>query len=332
MTESPFERQIDAFLAYALAEQGLAARTVEAYKRDLDDFARFLHGRGIARPEAVTRAAVTVYLVALRRRGLAPATVKRRAAAVRSFFHYLVREELLEQDPTVDLGAPKLPRRLPNVLTVDEVDRLLAAPDPKTPGGLRDRAMLELMYASGLRVSEAVGLNLGDVDLAAELVRCVGKGNKERVVPVGSRAVAALLAYQRGGRSALARRRPGQALFLSRRGRLTRQGCWKLLKQYAARAGITRRLTPHVLRHSFATHLLERGADLRAVQEMLGHASIGTTQIYTHVSREHLRAVYARAHPRDGMRLPTAPGAGVGPPAGHGRPRPSQRRRGVSGQ
>lgn len=303
MSAAAFERQVEAFLAYALAEQGLAVHTIEAYKRDLDDFSRFLHSRGTQQPEQVSRAAVTLYLAGLRRRGLAAATVKRRAAAIRAFFHYLVREELLEEDPTVDLGAPRLPRRLPNILPVDEVDRLLAAPDPVTPEGLRDRAMLELMYASGLRVSELVGLNLGDVDLAAELVRCVGKGSKERFVPVGSRAVAALLAYQHSGRPRLARGRALAALFISRRGRLTRQGCWKVLKRTAARAGITRRLTPHVLRHSFATHLLDRGADLRAVQEMLGHASVGTTQVYLHVSRDRLRQVYTSAHPRDGMRI-----------------------------
>ena len=300
---SEFTRQVEAFLSYALTEGGLAPRTIEAYRRDLDDFARFLRGRGTTRPADVTRAAVTLYLVSLRRRGRAPATVKRRAAAIRVFYHYLLREQTVEQDPTLDLGAPKLPRRLPRVLTVDEVDRLLAAPDASTPEGLRDRAMLEIMYGSGLRVSELVGLDLGDVDASAELVRCVGKGNKERIVPVGSHAVAALLAYQRRGRPALVRRHALQALFVSRRGRLTRQGCWKLIRGHARRAGITQRLTPHVLRHSFATHLLERGADLRAVQEMLGHASISTTQIYTHVARDRLRASYARAHPRRGMRV-----------------------------
>jgi len=296
-------RQIDAFLSFALAERGLAAHTVEAYRRDLYDFARFLRGRGTHGPEEVTRAAITLYLVSLRRAGRSPATVKRRAAAIRSLYRYLLREQLLTQDPTLDLGAPRLPRRLPHVLTVEEVDRLLDAPDPTTPEGLRDRAMLELMYSSGLRVSELVSLDVGDVDLNRELVRCVGKGSKERFVPVGSRAVSALLAYQRRGRPALARRRMAAALFLSRRGRLTRQACWQIIRRHGRRAGITRQLTPHVLRHSFATHLLEGGADLRAVQEMLGHASIATTQVYTHVSRERLRAVYARAHPRDAMRI-----------------------------
>jgi integrase/recombinase XerD len=310
----PFERQIDAFLAYALTEEGLAPQSIEAYKRDLDDFAHFLTGRGTVGPAQVTRSAVTLYLVALRRRGRAPATVKRRAAAVRSFFRYLLRENVLSEDPTLDLAAPKLPKRLPHVLTVEEVERLLAAPDLSSPQGLRDRAMLELLYGSGLRVSEVVGLNVGDVDLSVELVRCLGKGSKERLVPVGSHAVRAIRAYQQAARPALAGRRMTSALFLNRRGgRLTRQGCWKLLRGHARRAGITRPLTPHVLRHSFATHLLERGADLRAVQEMLGHATISTTQTYTHVARDRLRAVYAQAHPRDAMR--------IRPAAGPGRPR-----------
>ncbi|HXF81946.1 MAG TPA: site-specific tyrosine recombinase XerD [bacterium] len=299
-----FGRHVDACLAVALTEGGLAPRTVEAYRRDLADFERFLRVRGVRRPAEVTRAVVTLYLLTLRRRGRAPATVKRRVAAIRALFRHLVREQVVAIDPTVDLQAPRLPRRLPRVLTVQEVEALLAAPDPSTPEGLRDRAMLELLYASGLRVSELIGLDLGDVDLAAELVRCVGKGGKERVVPLGSRAIAALLDYQRRGRPVLVGRSGRQALFVSRRGRLTRQGCWKLLRAHARRAGITTPLTPHVLRHSFATHLLEGGADLRAVQEMLGHASVSTTQIYTHVARDRLRAVYAQAHPRPGMRLP----------------------------
>ena len=188
-----FERQIDAFLAFALTEEGLAPRSIEAYKRDLDDFAHFIAGRGVSNPAQVTRAAVTLYLVALRRRGRAPATVKRRAAAVRSFYKYLLREDVLTQDPTLDLAPPRLPRRLPKVLSIDEVERLLAAPDVSRPQGLRDRAMLELFYGSGLRVSEVVALNVGDVDLSVELVRCLGKGSKERLVPVGSHAVLELI-------------------------------------------------------------------------------------------------------------------------------------------
>ena len=216
-----------------------------------------------------------------------------------------MREEAVGSDPTLDLSPSKLPRRLPRVLTLAEVEQLLAAPDPSTPEGTRDRAMLELMYASGLRVSETVGLALSDIDLAHEVVRCVGKGNKERVVPVGTQAVRALRVYLAQVRPRLVRARPTQALFVSRLGRpLTRQGCWKLIRRHARRAGITRPVTPHMLRHSFATHLLERGADLRAVQEMLGHASLSMTQIYTHLTRQRLRDVYSHAHPRDSMKIP----------------------------
>ncbi len=305
---TPFLDRVEAFLAYAVAEEGLAASSVEAYYRDLREFATFVAARGAATPGEVTHAAITVYLLALRHRGLAAATIKRRVAAIRAFYHFLLREELIEHDPTVDLAAPRLPRRLPRVLTVEEVERLLAMPDPKRPEGSRDRAMLEVMYASGLRVSEVIGLDLGDVDLRAELVRTVGKGNKERLVPMGSPAVMAVRTYLRQGRPALARGRSSQALFLNRRGRrLTRQGCWKLLRGYARRARITKPLTPHVLRHSFATHLLDRGADLRAVQEMLGHATITSTQLYTHLTRDRLKEVYRRAHPRQDMQIPLDP-------------------------
>jgi len=302
-----FTHAVDAYLTHALAEQGLAARSVEAYRRDLVDFAAFVCARGATSPARVTRAAITVYLITLRRRGRSAATVKRRAAAIRAFYRHLLRDGTLEHDPTMDLAPPRLPGRLPRVLTVEEVERLLAAPDPSTRDGLRDRAMLELMYATGLRVSETVGLDLSDLDLAHEVVRCVGKGNKERLVPIGSQAVQALRAYLGQARPRLVRGRDVQALFVSRLGhRLSRQGCWKVVRRYARRAGIGKTLTPHVLRHSFATHLLERGADLRAVQEMLGHASISTTQVYTHVSRQRLRDVYRQSHPRDGMRIPVS--------------------------
>lgn len=304
-----FAHAIDGFLTHALTEQGLAPRSVEAYRRDLADFAASVAARGVTVPGKVHRATITVYLIGLRRRGRAASTIKRRTAAIRSLYRFLLREGELQHDPTLDLAPPKLPRRLPRVLTLDDVERVLAAPDPSTLQGTRDRAMLELMYASGLRVSETVGLDLGDIDLAHEVVRCLGKGGKERIVPVGSQAVRALRTYLGHARPTLVRGRGTQALFVSRLGRrLTRQGCWKLIRSHARRAGLSRPLTPHVLRHSFATHLLERGADLRAVQEMLGHASIGTTQVYTHVTRERLREVYRQSHPRDGMRISSKPG------------------------
>ena len=299
-----FTHAIDAFLASALAEQGLANRSIDAYRQDLSDFTRFVVARGAASPARVQHAAITVYLISLRRQGRAASTVKRRIAAIRSLYKYLQREGVLAHDPTLDLASPRLPRRLPRILTVNEVERLLAAPNPGVQEGVRDRALLELMYATGLRVSETVGLDLSDLDLAHEVVRCIGKGNKERLVPLGSQAVRALREYLGKARPRLARRHSTQALFVSRLGgRFSRQGCWKLIRRYARRSGITTPVTPHMLRHSFATHLLERGADLRAVQEMLGHATISMTQVYTHLTRDRLREVYRQSHPRDAMHV-----------------------------
>jgi len=304
----PYREHVEAFLAYALAEAGLARASADSYRGDLVEFAEFMVSRGIKKPSDVDRAALTVYLLTLRRHGRAAATIKRRTAAIRAFYRFLLREEALEHDPTLDLASPKLPARLPKVLTIGEVDRLLATPDPLKPQGSRDRAMLELMYASGLRVSELINLNLGDVDLVHEVVRTIGKGDRERVVPIGTKAVQALRHYLLHARPLLTKAQGAQALFVNRRGgRLTRQGCWKLMRAYARQAGLARPLTPHVLRHSFATHLLEGGADLRAVQEMLGHASISTTQVYTHVTRDRLREVYRQAHPREGMRIASRP-------------------------
>ncbi len=293
-----FHRSVDAFLDYLGAEAGRSERTRAAYRADLLDFARFAAREGVHDPGAVTRPVVTLYLVSLRRRRLAPTTVARRLAALRGFYRFLLRERHVASDPTEDVSSPRRGEELPRVLSSEEVARLLAQPDPRTPEGLRDRALLELLYSSGLRVSELVGLDVGDVDLESELVRVLGKGSKERVVPVGSYAVRTLQAYLTLGRPRLARR--SAALFVSRLGRrLSRQWVWRCLRRYARAAGISRPVTPHMLRHSFATHLLEGGADLRSVQELLGHASIATTQVYTHVARQHLRQAFDRAHPRD---------------------------------
>jgi integrase/recombinase XerD len=301
---------IDGFLVYALAERGLARHTAGAYARDLADFAAFAARRGVRAPRDVHRATVTLYLLGLRRRGLAASTVARRLAALRSWTRYLLREGAIEDDPTLDVAAAHRPRRLPDVLTVEEVERLLAQPRGDGPAALRDRAILELLYAAGLRVGELVALDVGDVQLGVECVRCVGKGSKERIVPIGAAAVRALQRYLAHARPALARRRATAALFLNRRGgRLSRQSVWGLLRASARRAGIRKPVGPHTLRHSFATHLLDGGADLRAVQEMLGHASVVTTQIYTHLTRSRLREVYRRAHPRDRMAVRPAGGA-----------------------
>jgi integrase/recombinase XerD len=303
------------FLEYLRVERGLAANTLESYGRDLRQFAAYVAARGERAAAAgaggavapgpdddaagVSRDTIVAYLFDLEASGKAMATIARRLAALRAFYQFLVRERHVGADPTADLSSPKLQRRLPRVLTVAEVERILAQPDPATAPGLRDRAMLELLYATGIRVSELTALDTEDVDLDGALVRCLGKGNKERIIPMGTAAVDALAAYLAHGRRRFARAGSGHSLFLNHHGRrLTRQGFWKIVKKYAQQARITKAITPHTLRHSFATHLLENGADLRSVQEMLGHADISTTQIYTHVTRGRLHEVYAKSHPR----------------------------------
>jgi len=289
---------LDSFLEYLTVERGLAENSLEAYRRDLARYLAYLAASG-HEATALPRPAVPRYLLHLREAGLSPRSVARHLSAIRQFHRFLVREQRSAEDPTAHLDSPKPWRRLPAVLGIDEVDRLLAAALPATPQGLRDLAMLELMYASGLRVSELVGLRLADLDLGTGIVRVLGKGDKERLVPVGDTAAARLRAYLAEGRPRLAVRRVTPFLFVARHGgRLTRQAFWRLIKRQAESAGILKPVTPHTLRHSFATHLLERGADLRAVQLMLGHSDIGTTQIYTHVTRAHLKAIYDKHHPR----------------------------------
>ena len=293
------EELIAEYLAYLAAERGLAENSVAAYGRDLRRMAGFLKGAGASSFPEVNRGLVARLLFWLREEGLAPRTVARHIASLRGLFRYLLLQSHVREDPTAHIESPSPWVRLPGVLSQDEVERLLAAPLTSNHSGIRDKAMLELLYAAGLRVSELVSLRLSDVDLEVGYVRCWGKGSKERVVPLGAEAQTWARRYLASARPVLARGQSSSALFLNRFGRpLTRQGFWKLLRTYARAAGIGRRVTPHTLRHSFATHLLERGADLRAVQMMLGHADISTTQIYTHVSRSHLKAVYDRYHPR----------------------------------
>lgn len=299
-----------AFSEHLIVVCGLALNTALAYRRDVADYLRFRAGEGALCGEDPPAAeSVRAYLASLRAQGGAPATVARRLAALRAFRRFRERsaaEAGLDQAAPATAGADgwrSLPAAavapaLPRVLSSGEVSALLRAPRPEHARGRRDAAMLELLYASGLRVAELVGLQCTDLDLSERWLRCLGKGGKERVVPFGAAAAAALTDYLRQGRPRLLGRRGGDALFLNGRGgRLTRQGCWKIIKGYARAVGIAQRVTPHVLRHSFATHLLAGGADLRAVQELLGHADIGTTQIYTHLSGEHLRRAHGR-HPR----------------------------------
>ncbi len=304
-TEAPtFEHLMLDFLAYLEFERGLSRNTLEAYRSDLLQFGRFLAERG---SDALTATGpeVSEFLTQLARGDgdgkspASPATLHRKAACLRSFYRHLRRENLRDNDPTATLSSPRRGRRLPEVLSRGEVQALLASPKGSDPSALRDRALLEVMYACGLRASEVIGLDVSDVDLDEGLLRARGKGSKERVIPVGRAAVAAIRLYMSGGRPALVRRTPERALFVNFRGQaLTRQGLYKIVRRHASTAGLADRMSPHTLRHTFATHLLSGGCDLRSVQEMLGHADVATTQLYTHLSSERLKEVYFRAHPR----------------------------------
>jgi integrase/recombinase XerD len=292
------DAQLSQFFQHLAVERGLAALTLEAYAHDLRDFHEFLTERGREQWAAVSLTDLQEYLTVLEGRGLSARSRSRSVSALRQFFRFLQREELVATNPVELVDSPRLPRRLPKVLGETEVETLLAAPDAATPTGLRDSALLEVLYATGLRVSELVGLTLKQVDLRRGVVRPRGKGSKERVVPMVPQAVAKLQAYLAQGRPRLLRGKESPYIFLNRRGgRLSRQGFWKILKQYARQAGV-RDLSPHTLRHSFATHLLSRGANLRALQMLLGHADLATTQIYTHLDAARLREAHRKAHPR----------------------------------
>lgn len=287
------------FLDYLTVEKGLAANTLLAYQRDLKKYFAFCQQAGYSSWEQVTLKEINLFLAELRQRGLDTKSLARQMVSLRNFHRFLVQEDRTTQDPTVNLESPRPWKKLPHFLSLEEVDGLLLAPDLSSPLGLRDKAMLDCLYATGLRVSELVNLSLQDLNLSAGFLRCLGKGSKERLVPLGSQALASMKIYLEGARHSLSKGKITPYVFLSQRGdRMTRQGFWKLLKQHARQAGITKKVSPHVLRHSFATHLLERGADLRSVQMMLGHADISTTQIYTHVAQERLKAILSQFHPR----------------------------------
>ncbi len=296
---SPLEPALDLFLSRGRVEKGLAPNSVEAYRRDLTRYAAHLESLGVRAWEAVGRAEVEAHLAELVRLGISPRSQARALSAIRSLHALLFDEGLAPVNAADEIDSPRSSRRLPELLSREEVDGLLAQPDVRSAAGLRDRAMLELLYATGLRVSELVSLELNDVNLETRVLVAHGKGSRERIVPVGAPAADAVKAYLAVAREKLLRGRRSRDLFVTPRGgRMTRQGFAKLLCGYARGAGIRRRISPHKLRHSFATHLLEGGADLRAVQAMLGHADVSTTQIYTHVDRTHLRRLYERFHPR----------------------------------
>jgi integrase/recombinase XerD len=303
VVERRFEHLVLDFLAYLEFERGLSRNTLDAYRTDLLQFGRFLEAREASALEA-SPADVSDFLQLLatgdgEKPPASPATIHRKSACLRSFYRHLRRDGLLDKDPTATLSTPRRSRKLPQVLTRGEIERLLSQPHGTEPASLRDRALLEVMYACGLRASEAIGLELMDVDVQEGLLRARGKGSKERIVPVGQAALKALRIYLERGRPALVKGAPEAHLFVNfRGGQLTRQGLYKIVRRHALTAGLADRMSPHTLRHTFATHLLAGGCDLRSVQEMLGHADVSTTQLYTHLSSERLKDVYFRAHPR----------------------------------
>jgi len=292
------DRLLSTFLRYLTVERGLSANTLEAYGRDLKRFEESLRGCRINLRSA-RRQDLLTHVRSLRLAGLSPKSVARAINSLRMLYRFLLSEGEVRSDPTADLDVPRTWKSLPRFLTFQEVDRLLSAPDTGRPLGVRDLAMLEVLYATGIRVSELISLRLEDLNLEVGYLNCMGKGSKERIVPLGKKAIERLQQYLRDVRPGLTRRGESPFLFTNRNGaKMSRQGFWKILKGYGGAAGIQRNLSPHVLRHSFATHLLEHGADLRSVQMMLGHADISTTQIYTHVNRERLRRIYHDFHPR----------------------------------
>jgi len=290
---------IDHFIHFLAVEKGLSRNTLESYQRDMVAYTSYLREQGVTKIEDSTRAQIIGYLMSLQQKGRATATLSRNMASIRAFYQFLVRDKYIEKDPSIHLETPKIEKRLPKVLSIEEVERLLESPPIHHPAGLRDKAMLELLYATGIRVSELVNLETGDVNLEMGFVKCMGKGSKERIIPLGSVAIEMVRQYINVGRPRLLKDSRETALFLNHLGKqITRQGFWKIIKRYAQKANIRTEITPHTLRHSFATHLLENGADLRSVQEMLGHADISTTQIYTHVTRSRIKDIYSKTHPR----------------------------------
>lgn len=295
------EDRLDDFIHFLVVEKGLSKNTIVSYKRDLNSYITYLKNveqlgdlNGVQRPQIVH------FLGHLKDTGKSSKTLARHIASIRAFHHFLLREKAVDHDPTVHIESPQHERSLPKVLSMKEVETLLDSPKLTDHFGYRDKAMLEMMYATGIRVSELIGLTLSDVHLTMGFVRCMGKGSKERIIPIGKAASDAIEQYLEKGRPKLvSKKHKDDSLFLNHHGKsLSRQGFWKILKRLATEAGIEKELTPHTMRHSFATHLLENGADLRAVQEMLGHADISTTQIYTHVTKTRLKDVYTKFHPR----------------------------------
>jgi integrase/recombinase XerD len=293
------EPLLDQFLHYLIVEKGLSKNTIEAYSHGLTRFLNHLRAKGVQEIRDVDKFHVRGFLLALKKKNLAPKSIGRNLVAIRTFFRFLIEEGILEKNPVEDLESPKVAKTLPEILTLKEIEQILEQPNLQSPLGMRDRAMLEILYATGMRVSELTHLPTHQVNLEGGYVLLYGKGSKERIVPLGSEAMKWVHLYLTTFRGILAKGRESPFLFINRSGKgMSRQGFWKNLKDYARKAGLRKRITPHLLRHSFASHLLERGADLRSVQMMLGHVDISTTQIYTHVTGERLKKIHQRYHPR----------------------------------
>jgi len=290
---------VDVFLNYLSVERGLSRNTIVSYHEDINAYLDFLKASHINALSSATRNNITNFMLSQKDRGLAANSVARRLAAIKAFYKFLVAERILKTNPSSLIESPKLWKKIPETLSVNEVDTLLSQPNIRERQGIRDKAILETLYATGMRVSEAVNLKVDNVNLEVGFLRCFGKGNKERIIPLGAKAINSLKRYIETSRRQMLKNKESNFLFLNRFGKkISRQSLWKLIKRYARVARIKKPMKPHILRHSFATHLLERGADLRSVQEMLGHANISTTQIYTHVSKERLKAIHKMFHPR----------------------------------
>jgi len=290
---------IDVFLNYLSVERGLSRNTIISYREDLNSYLRFLESRSVDALSKTTKSDITSFMLSQKDRGIAANSIARRLAAIKSFYRFLVRERVLKSDPSSLVDTPKLWKKIPETLSLNEVDALINQPNIRNTQGIRDKAILETLYATGMRVSEAVNLKLDNVNLDVGFLRCIGKGNKERVIPIGAKAVNSLKRYLGNSRQALLNKKESEFLFLNRFGKkISRQSLWKVIKKYARQARIKKPIWPHTLRHSFATHLLERGADLRSVQEMLGHSNISTTQIYTHINKDRLKTIHKMFHPR----------------------------------
>jgi integrase/recombinase XerD len=290
---------IETFLNYLSVERGLANNTILSYRADLVSYMDFLETRHVDALSKINKNDITNFMLSQKDRGVSANSISRRLAAIRMFHRFLVRERIINSDPTNLIDSPKLWKKIPDTLSLNEVEALLAQPDIRVSQGIRDKAILETLYATGMRVSEAVNLKNDNVNLDIGFLRCFGKGNKERVIPIGKKAITSIKRYREISRMRFLKNKPSEFLFISRLGKkISRQSLWKMIKKYARSARIKKPIRPHILRHSFATHLLERGADLRSVQEMLGHSNISTTQLYTHVNKERLKAVHKMFHPR----------------------------------